>query len=143
MAFFTLTKKSDYGLLLVAELARLGRGEVLSTQKLARERGLPKAFLASIGKDLVGAGIIKSKEGKNGGYYLDEDPKEIGLVKVIEAIEGKLRPVTCVIEHHNCPVEEVCIQKDFMVSLADEVSHLLSKYTVADLSKEGYKRTWH
>ncbi len=133
MAFFTLTKRVDYGLVLVSELAKAGKGAVVSTKNLAKNKNLPKAFLASIGKDLVGAGIIGSKEGKNGGYFLKDDPTHLKVIDIIEAIEGKLKPVTCVVEDHSCPVEEVCTHKGFMLRLSGEIEEMLSKYTVVDL----------
>lgn len=135
MAFFTLTKKADYGLVLMSELAKAGEGVVVSTQMLSKTKHLPKPFLAGIGKDLVGAEIIGSKEGKNGGYFLKGEPENVKILDVIEAIEGKVKPVACVIEDHNCPVEEVCHQKKFMTRLALEITQMLDQYTVSDLIK--------
>lgn len=133
MSFFTLTKKADYGLVLVSELAKAGRNVIVSTKMLAENKKLPKPFLASIGKDLAGAKIIGSKEGKNGGYFLKSDPRKLKVVDVIEAVEGKIRPVTCLSEDHGCPVEEACTQKNFMTKMALEMQGVISRYTVIDL----------
>lgn len=133
MAIFSLTRKADYGLLMLSELARRGRGGLVSIKKLSDDKGLPKAFLAQIGQNLVKAGIIGSKEGRNGGYYLNYDPKEVEVKEALEAIEGEIGPVWCTTERGSCPIEERCEQKNFMNKLSMSMTELLSKYTLADL----------
>ncbi len=133
MSFFSLTKKADYGLVLVCELAKAGRGSVVSTELLSRTKKLPKPFLAGIGKDLVREKIIGSKEGKNGGYFLMRDPESIKVLEVIEAIEGKIKPVACVVEDHGCPVEDSCIQRSFMLKFTLEIEQMMSRYMISNL----------
>lgn len=135
MAIFSLTRKADYGLLMLAELSRQGRGGLVSIKKLSDDKGLPKAFLAQIGQNLVKAGIIGSKEGRNGGYYLNYEPKDVEVREALEAIEGEIGPAWCTVERGSCPIEDRCEQKGFMSQLSTSMTNILSKYTLADLVK--------
>ncbi len=127
---FTLTKKADYGLALLSILAEKGRGGRVSLSALS-ELGMPRAFMAKIAIALVEAGILNSKEGRNGGFSLNYEPKEIQVKEALEAIEGEVEPVCC----GGCPVEGECGQQDFMGRLTDEINKLLEKYTLEDLIK--------
>lgn len=65
MAIFSLTKKADYGLSLLAHLSEKGRGGRVSLAEMEK-RGMPRPFMAQIANSLVVAGILNSKEGRGG-----------------------------------------------------------------------------
>lgn len=135
MSLFNVTKKADYGLLMLAALAQKGRGVKVSVRELAEAHGLPRAFTAQIGKALVEAGIVGSQEGRFGGYFLLYEPEEVEVKEALEAIEGDVSPVICTIKPGVCPVEEMCSQKTFMGRFTKEIETMLSNYTLADLIK--------
>ena len=126
----SLTKKADYGLLLVTELASRGKGKIVSTRELVEDRELPAAFTAQIAKKLVRRGILGSKEGRTGGYYLKKDPEDVKVKEVLEAVDGKLALTDC-IENGDCSVK--CKQKRFMRYLNSELSKMMESYTLADV----------
>lgn len=134
MAIFSLTKKADYGLSLLAYLSQVGRGTRISLTDLEK-RGMPKAFMAQIANNLVEAGIINSKEGRGGGYTLNYEPEEIQVKEALEAIEGEVAPVSCVVDPGSCPAEELCTQKKFMTNFTDKIEKMLEEQTLADLIK--------
>ncbi len=127
---FTLTKKSDYGLALLTVLASRGKKGRVSLNELA-DMGMPRAFMAKIAVALVEAGIINSKEGRNGGYCLNYEPGEIGVKEALEAIEGEVEAAEC----GGCPAGDSCGQQGFMQRLTDDINKVLEKYSLADLKK--------
>lgn len=132
MATFNLTKKADYGLSMLSLLAAKGKESRVSLTELS-QRGLPKAFMAQIANKMVRAGFLTSREGRGGGYSLNQEPKEIGLRRVLEVIDGDLALVTCVNRPGNCPIEDHCWQKGFMLRFTYQMGQVMEKYTVADL----------
>ncbi len=132
MATFNLTKKADYGLSMLSLLAAKGKEGRVSLTELAA-KGLPKAFMAQIANKMVQAGFLSSKEGRGGGYSLIAEPGEIGLRNVLEVIDGDLAPVTCVNRPGDCPIEDHCWQKGFMLRFTYQMGQMMEKYTVADL----------
>lgn len=135
MAIFSLTKKADYGLSLLAYLSKKGRGGRVSLAEMEK-RGMPRPFMAQIANNLVGAGIINSKEGRNGGYALNYEPKMVQIKEALEAIEGdEVAPVSCLVNPGSCPVEQSCGQKSFMGMFTNDIETMLSNYSLADLIK--------
>jgi len=127
----SITKKSDYGLLMLSFLAFKGAEGRMSLTEMA-ERGMPKAFMAQIANNLVQAGILASKEGRGGGYSLNDEPKNISLHRVLEAIEGQLAPVQCVMAVKRCPAEKICGQRVVMSKVTSQIGKVLDKYNLAD-----------
>jgi len=94
---FGFTRKTDYALVALATLAGHDAAEddPISARQLADENGLPLPLLMQVLKDLHRAGILSSQRGAGGGYFLARSPGQIGLLSVIEAIEGPLRVAAC------------------------------------------------
>ncbi len=135
MSVFSINKRVEYGLILLSELALRGQGETVSLAEFSK-RGYPRPFMAQIAKDLVGVGILGSKEGRGGGYYLNYDPGEVEMKEVLEAIDGEQALVECVGHGSSCPFEDRCMHKGFMVRLSGDIDLILEKYTLKDLIKK-------
>lgn len=135
MAIFSLTKKADYGLSLLAYLSEKGRGGRVSLADMEK-RGMPRAFMAQIANSLVVAGILNSKEGRGGGYALNYEPETIQVKEALEAIEGDdVAPVSCIANPGSCPVEKMCGQRSFMGMFTTQIEKMLESYSLSDLIK--------
>jgi len=126
-----ISRKADYGLLLLSVLAKAGEGKVFSLRKLAKKRQMPYKFLSQIAPILVTHGILGSKEGVGGGYFLARDPKSISVGKVLEILEGPFVPVSCMRE--GCVCEPGCLQKNAMEKITRTLKKTMQKFTLADL----------
>ena len=133
MALLGLSKKTDYGLVMLGLLAQRGVGEVVCTSEMVREKNLPRAFVSQIAKDFVEAGILGSREGKGGGYFLKRDPKKITVREIMEAVEGKVAPTACVVGETGCVCSGKCDQKNFMKKLAGDMERVLESYSLAEI----------
>lgn len=69
--------------------------EFVSLKEIAEERKLSLAYLSQIILPLKKAGLVKSKEGRDGGYCLAKSPREITVMQVLEVLEGPVAPVRC------------------------------------------------
>src|SRR5687767_6670061 len=72
-----------------------GRGPVLVSE-LAERDAIPKKFLEAILLDLKRHGLVQSRKGRGGGYFLRRGPTEITFGDVIRVLEGPLALVPCV-----------------------------------------------
>ena len=82
----TFSKREEYGIQVVTRLAKHFGQKPISLSIISREEGITLPFLRQIALDLRHAGLLKAMEGKNGGYQLAKNPKEISLADVIEAV---------------------------------------------------------
>jgi Rrf2 family protein len=85
-----ISAKADYAVRAALELAASPDGKPVKGTKLAEAQGIPLQFLEHILLDLKRAGLIKTKRGARGGYWLAEPPGEVTVADVIRAVEGPL-----------------------------------------------------
>lgn len=88
-----LSQKCQYALAAIFELARQGQGRPLTIGAISEAQQIPPPFLQGILRDMKGGGFVESRRGKEGGYILARDPRQIRVGDVIRFIDGDLAPV--------------------------------------------------
>ena len=88
-AVISVTSKSRYAVVALAELARAGRTPIPIGQ-VAERRGIPVQFLEQLFSTLRRAGILVSHRGAKGGYTLARAPEDINVLEVVQALDGVL-----------------------------------------------------
>jgi len=137
----TISKRTQYGLKAVLNLAgRYGQGPVLIAT-LADEESIPIKFLELILLDLKGHGVLNSKKGKHGGYELSRPPSTITVGSLIRMMEGPLAPLPCASETafkpcEECPDVESCGIRIVMRQVRDAMADILDKTTLASLLRQ-------
>ena len=133
-----LSKKTRYAMLALARLSReYGKGAILISD-IAKSEMIPQRFLESILLDLKNTGILSSKLGKSGGYYLLKKPEDVNLSDVIRHFEGAIALIPCTSEKYyqpceHCKDEKKCkIRKVFKV-IRDDTYAKLKNTTLKDL----------
>ena len=108
-----LTQKTRYSMLAMVRLAKeYGKGTLMISEIAESER-IPKRFLESILLELKKNGYLSSKLGKNGGYFLMKNPKDINLLEIVRLFEGSIAMLKCTSEKfyepcEHCKDEENC-----------------------------------
>jgi len=108
-----ITKKTKYALnALVAMASAPVEGPQLIEDLAARAR-VPKKFLELILLDLKKGGLVQSRKGRGGGYFLARAAEEISVAEVMRLTGGAIAPVPCVSRLHyerceECAEEAVC-----------------------------------
>ena len=85
-----LSKRTEYGLRAVVQLARLWPRHFVQSRDLAQQEKLPNKFLESILLALRRGGFLESKVGSGGGYRLSRAPRDISVGDLIRRLEGRL-----------------------------------------------------
>lgn len=110
-----VSARVDYALRALVELAACPQGSVVKGEELARLQNIPMRFLENILGDLRSAGIVSSRRGSEGGYWLAKPAAEVVLGEVIRSLEGPLanvqgvRPDAVDFEGHAAPLREVWV----------------------------------
>ena len=87
-----VSAKADYAIRAAVELAAAGDGPVKG-DRIAKAQSIPSNFLENILADLRNAGIVGSRRGAEGGYWLARPADEVSLADVIRAVDGPLANV--------------------------------------------------
>jgi Rrf2 family cysteine metabolism transcriptional repressor len=86
----SITTKSPYAVLALAELGRSGGSEPVPIGELARRRDVPVQFLEQLFAVLRRAGVINSQRGVKGGYRFARPPSEVTVLEIVELLDGPL-----------------------------------------------------
>ncbi|MGZ5336614.1 MAG: RrF2 family transcriptional regulator [Solirubrobacterales bacterium] len=85
----SITSKSRYAVVALAELARSGEGPVPISQ-VAERRGMPVQFLEQLFSTLRRGGLLTSQRGAKGGYQLARPADQITVLEVVQALDGTI-----------------------------------------------------
>ncbi len=88
-----VSAKADYAVRAMVELVGTDSGSPRKGDAVASAQGIPLKFLENILADLRHAGLVGSRRGQEGGYWLARPAKEISVADVIRAVEGPLASV--------------------------------------------------
>jgi Rrf2 family cysteine metabolism transcriptional repressor len=86
----SITSKSPYAVLALAELARGPGDQPVPIGELARKRDVPVQFLEQLFAMLRRGGIISSQRGVKGGYRFAREPATVTVLEVVEMLDGPL-----------------------------------------------------
>jgi Rrf2 family transcriptional regulator, cysteine metabolism repressor len=86
----SITSKSPYAVLALAELARSAGPKPVPIGELARRRDVPVQFLEQLFATLRRAGIVSSQRGVKGGYRFAREPSEVTVLEIVELLDGPL-----------------------------------------------------
>lgn len=133
-----ISKKTKYGLKALIYLARHYEEGPILIADLARDESIPKKFLENILLTLKNSGILQSRKGRGGGYYLGRPPRTITFGQAVRVMEGPLAPVPCVSEMAyakctECGNEATCGIRLVMKDVRDEMARILDGTTLADV----------
>ena len=133
-----LTQKTRYAILALTKLAReYGKGTLLIND-IAESEKIPKRFLESILLELRNNGYLRSKLGKNGGYFLVKNPDEINLLEIVRLFEGSISLLLCTSEKYyqpceHCKDEATCLIRHTFKDIREYTYNRLSNTTLTKL----------
>lgn len=123
-----LSTKSRYGLRALFDIAYNSGNMPAQVQDISRRQAISPRYLEQIFQTLKRAGILKSKRGPQGGYYLARPPAEITVLDVVKATEGGIDLVECGKggrrKKDSCQFDGGCVTQ----TVWDEATSRLSKY---------------
>ena len=88
-----ISAKADYAVRATVELAAAPEGTPVKGDALARSQNIPQKFLENILGELRHAGLVESRRGQEGGYWLARPAADVTVADVMRAVEGPLASV--------------------------------------------------
>jgi Rrf2 family protein len=139
-----LSKRGEYGLRAMIDLATTlkaqdgkSNGGVVQIREIAERQHIPAKFLEQILLTMKNAGLLHSRMGVGGGYYLAKPANEISLGQIVRVLDGPLAPIGCVsqmaYEPCGCPDERTCGLRLVMLEVRNAISDILDGTSLADV----------
>lgn len=91
-----ISAKVDYAVRAAAELAERSPGRqagATTGETLGTAQGIPTKYLENILAELRRAGIVGSRRGADGGYWLARAASDVSIADIVRAVEGPLADV--------------------------------------------------
>ena len=137
-----LSKRGEYGLRAMINLAnaqKLSPGAMVQIKDISAQEKIPTKYLEQILLALKNAGLLNSKMGIGGGYYLAKAPEQINLGQIIRVLDGPLAPIRCVshmaYEPCGCPDERTCGLRMVMGDVRAAIANILENTSLADVTE--------
>lgn len=132
-----LSKKTQYAFKALGYLASQPNNEPVLIAEIADTKKIPLKFLENILLELKHHGILESKKGKGGGYFLARNPNEIYLTEILRLVDGPIALLPCVSLNfykkcENCD-ENNCNLRNVLIEVRDATLSILGNRTVADI----------
>lgn len=134
-----LSKKSKYAINALLYVARhRNEDRPVLASEIAEQENIPHKFLEAILRDLKNAGFLRSRRGRNGGYFLNMPPEEIGLIKVMRLFDGPIALLPCVSLNYyqgceECRDEENCGIRAVFLQIRDQTLQTLRDNNLAKI----------
>lgn len=136
-----MSKKAKYAINAMVFLAKkYGEGATV-IQEVAESQNIPRKFLEAILLELKIAGLLGSKKGKGGGYYLLKPPEEVNMADIMRLMDGPIALLPCVSYKYyekcdECHDENICSIRKTFFEVRNTTVALLKNATLDKILKE-------
>jgi Rrf2 family protein len=128
-----LRRNTDYALRLMVSLARNHENGSVSTRMLADEQQVSYQLACKLMQRLHDARLVSSCMGPKGGFRLNRAPEQIGLLEIVEVIQGPVRLNRCLMSETACPRGGYCAIRRKITELQGRMEEYLGNVTLGDL----------
>lgn len=128
-----LSKLTDYGILLMTQIARHADRPLHTARDLAAETQIPLPTVSKILKELSTGGLLLSHRGVKGGYSLARLPQEISVGQIITVLEGPIGVTECGGTPGTCDMEPHCPMSSNWRVISHTLRQALDDLTLPDL----------
>ena len=132
-----LSKKSKYAINALLYIARhKDEDRPVLASEISEHESIPHKFLEAILLDLKNAGILRSKRGRHGGYFLQAQPEDINLITIMRLFDGPIALLPCVSLNYygpcdECQDEATCGIRAVFVMIRDHTLDILRENNLA------------
>jgi Rrf2 family protein len=135
-----LSTQSRYGVRAIFDIAYHSEGLETQVKDISRRQGISQRYLEQIFQKLKRGGIVGSKRGPSGGYFLNKKPEDITVGEVIRITEGDISPVLCGNSENSiqpCERSGECVTQIIWNEAGKRLKEYFDSITIKDLCKLG------
>jgi Rrf2 family protein len=131
-----ISTRTRYALRALLEMACRKDQKVFHLEELSRHQNISRKYLESIFAALRKHGLVRSRVGKNGGFYLPAGIHKISLLRIQEALEGRVTLVHCLDSHHLCEKISFCPANIIWNEVNEGLRRILASKNLKDLAAQ-------
>lgn len=124
--------RAGYGLRAAVNLAK-NYPQQKNLQEISKEEGISLKYLEQLFRVLKKNNLVKSQKGREGGYTLSKNPKQIKVGEIIEILEGPIVPMECA--SGKCDAKCSCASSIVWTKLQTQIKKTLYSIKLNDLAE--------
>ena len=128
-----ISSKGKYGLVALMDICLYSRSEAVTLKSVSKRQDISERYLEQIFSILKKGGIINSKKGAQGGYFLARKPKDITVGEILNILEGYLKIVSHSEEKNDI---ECLMQKKIWNNINRQIETYFNSITLEELVKD-------
>jgi Rrf2 family transcriptional regulator, nitric oxide-sensitive transcriptional repressor len=138
-----LNKNIEYSLMILKHLLIAGRssknklGDLVTAKEISEKYHIPFDAVAKVLQKFASVKIVRSQHGVQGGYFLNNDLKELSLLELIELIDGPVQIVKCLNDTGHCDTHSHCNVQGPMLKLQKKFDAFLQNQKVVEFLEIG------
>ena len=130
-----LTTKGRFAVTAMLDLVMQGRSKPVSLNDISCRQKISLSYLEQLFFRLKKKGLVTSKRGPNGGYYIKKDPSRLSVADIMLAVEEKMDATQCS-GLQNCVEDSKCITHDLWTDLNSTIRVYLESIKLNMLVKK-------
>ncbi len=129
-----LTTKGRYAVMAIVDIAMHYDGNPVNLSDIAKRQNIALNYLEQIFLKLKKTGIVSSTRGPGGGYALLDDPRNIKISSIIDAVEEGIKITRCGADKDSCIAEKAkCKTHDLWQGLGNNIRFYLENISIFDV----------
>ncbi|PIR32557.1 MAG: transcriptional regulator [Alphaproteobacteria bacterium CG11_big_fil_rev_8_21_14_0_20_44_7] len=138
-----ISNRTKYAIKALLAIHRDDSDKPVHIYDIAKNENIPQKFLELIMLDLKKTGVIDSKRGKGGGYFLTMQPDDIKIGSVIRAFEGPIALLPCASltnykKCKDCADETTCSLRHLMQEVREKTAQILDDTSLTSLAAKPF-----
>ncbi len=130
-----IRRDTDYALRLMVNLAKNSSRVAVSSRRLAEEEDVSYQLTSKLLQKLSFGGLVRSKMGPKGGFFIDKNPSKITLGSVVKVIQGPISLNRCLFETGICFRQPNCPIRKKLAELQEDIERFLKNVTLEQILK--------
>jgi Rrf2 family transcriptional regulator, iron-sulfur cluster assembly transcription factor len=130
------SKSCEYGIRAVIYIASQSmEGNLSKTGDIVKKSGSPRAFTGKILGQLKSAGLVESRTGPEGGFFMSQESiRLMSVSKIVTAIDGDQLFRGCGLGLESCDSNNPCPLHCKFAVIRTQLKDMLEKTTIFDLA---------
>ena len=128
------SKSTQYAVNMLVHIVQMGEEKLSTVRDVSNATGITEPTVAKTLQVLVREGILGSKKGPGGGFFLTESSNVVTLGRILVAIEGKKPFSECIAGMGACSEENVCPLHAKWEIVRQELTEFLDLTTLRDMA---------
>ena len=128
-----ISSKGKYGLVALVDICLYSGSEAVTLKSVSKRQNISERYLEQIFSILRKGGIITSKKGAQGGYFLARTAADITVGEILNILEGDLKIVSPSEERNDI---ECFMQKNIWNNINRQIEEYFDSVTLEALVKD-------